>query len=89
LAALTISVCASAQTITIDTSSGARAQTIDGFGTCLAGTEGQSTWFQELYFDDLGASVLRFDIVPRFKSPYSDNTYVSPWFHDNRHRAGG
>jgi O-glycosyl hydrolase len=83
VAALCISASASAQTITIDSSSAARAQTIDGFGTCLSGTDGQSAWFQELYFEDLRASLLRFDLVPRFKPPYSDFTYNSPWFHNS------
>jgi MYXO-CTERM domain-containing protein len=82
-AALCLAASASAQTITIDTSNAAREQTIDGFGTCLAGTDGQSAWFQQLYFDDLRASLLRFDLVPRFRSPYSDFTYNSPWFHNN------
>ncbi|MCA9596676.1 MAG: hypothetical protein KC776_25340 [Myxococcales bacterium] len=71
---------AAGQTVTVDTSAGNRQQTIDGFGTCLAGTEGQSSWFQQLYFDDMQASMLRFDIVPRFAAPYSDLHYNSPWF---------
>jgi O-glycosyl hydrolase len=74
---------AAAQTVTIDTSPGARGQTIDGFGTCLSGTEAQSDWWRTLYFDDLAASIVRFDIVPHFKAPYSDFTYNSPWYHDN------
>ncbi len=71
---------AQAQSVSIDTSAANRGQTIDGFGTCLSGTEGQSAWFQQLYFDDLRASMLRFDLVPRFKAPYSDLHYNSPWF---------
>jgi len=71
---------ASAQTVSVDTSAANREQTVDGFGTCLAGTEGQSAWFQQLYFDDLRASMLRFDLVPRFKAPVSDLHYNSPWF---------
>ena len=69
---------AGAQSVAIDTS--VRAQTIDGFGTCITGAEPQQAWWQDLYFDDLGASILRMDIVPRFKSPYSDDLYNSPWF---------
>lgn len=79
LAALTAS-SANAQTVAIDTSAAGRGQIIDGFGTCLAGIDGQSDWFKKLYFDDLRASMLRFDIVPRFKAPYSDLHYNSPWF---------
>jgi MYXO-CTERM domain-containing protein len=72
---------AAGQTVSIDTS--ARQQTIDGFGTCLSGSGGTESWFQKLYFDDLKASMLRVDLTPTFKSPYSDFTYNSPWYHNN------
>src|SRR5947209_7837579 len=72
-----------AQTIMIDASPSARHQSIDGFGTCLSGNEGQQSWWQSLFFDDLQASVLRMDLTPVFKSPYSDFTYNSPWYHNN------
>src|SRR5215467_6007556 len=72
-----------AQTITIDAAPSARHQTIDGFGTCLSGNEGQQTWWRSLFFDDLQASMLRVDLTPVFKSPYSDFTYNSPWYHNN------
>lgn len=72
-----------AQTVSVDAAAAARRQTIDGFGTCLSGTEGQEEWWQDLYYDDLGASILRVDIVPRFKAPYSDFSYNSPWFHSS------
>jgi len=72
-----------AQTVTIDTSPEGRRQMMDGFGTCIAGTEGEQTWWQQLYFEDLRASILRMDLTPVFKSPYSDFTYNSPWFHNN------
>lgn len=74
-----------AQTITINTSAGARGQIIDGFGTCLAGTEAEQAWWQNLYFDDLGASILRMDLTPPFKAPITGNngTYNSPWYHNN------
>jgi O-glycosyl hydrolase len=68
-----------AQTVGIDASTAGRAQTIDGFGTCLMGKEAQSDWWRELYFDDLGASIVRVDMTPTFKSPYSDQLYDSPW----------
>ncbi len=80
VASLLIAPAARAQQISIDTSAGGSQQTIDGFGTCLAGTEGQQSWFQQMYFDDLRASILRVDITPHFASPYSDNLYVCPWY---------
>jgi len=58
-------------------------QTIDGFGTCLFGTEAEQNWWQQLYYDDMRASILRVDLTPRFVSPYGDFTYNSPWFHNN------
>jgi len=86
LAALVIG-CAAArsrgQTVTIDAAPSARHQVLDGFGCCLSGTEGQQTWWQSLFFEDLQSSMLRMDLTPVFKSPYSDFTYNSPWFHNN------
>jgi hypothetical protein len=72
-----------AQIIMIDAGPAARHQTIDGFGTCLSGNEGQQSWWQSMFFDDLQASMLRVDLTPVFKSPYSDFTYNSPWYHNN------
>jgi O-glycosyl hydrolase len=72
-----------AATVTIDTSLAARQQTIDGFGTCLAGDSGEQSWFQDLYYHDARFSILRIDMVPSFRSPYADFTYNSPWFHNN------
>lgn len=68
-----------AQTITIDTSPAGQGQVIDGFGTCLSGSEAsQTTWWTNLYYGDLQASMLRVDLTPVFRSPYSDNNYNSP-----------
>jgi O-glycosyl hydrolase len=78
-----VAVSSPGQTITIDASASARHQTIDGFGTCLSGNEGQQTWWRNLYFDDLQCSMLRVDLTPVFRSPYSDFTYNSPWFHNS------
>lgn len=74
-----------AATLTIDTSPAGRQQTMDGFGSCPAGTEAQQAWWQALYYDDLQASILRVDLTPRFKSPYNgqNGTYNSPWYHNN------
>jgi O-glycosyl hydrolase len=61
-----------------------REQRIDGFGTCTyAGDAPEQAWFQDLYFGELRASILRVDLTPRYQSPYSDWTYNSPWFHNN------
>ena len=57
-----------------------RLQEIDGFGTCI-GEEGREPAIQALYFDDLGCSIVRMDVTPRFASPYSDDRYHSPWFY--------
>ena len=78
IAALILAKRSYAQTVTIDTSAAGRRQVIDGFGTCLSGNEGTNGWWQQLYFDDLGASLLRVDLTPNFRSPYSDNAYNSP-----------
>ena len=67
-------------TITIDDSTGGQLQTIDGFGTCGSGDPPGTDWYQGAYFDDLGCSIMRMDITPIFKSPYSDHSYNSPWF---------
>lgn len=73
------------QVVVIDTSPSGRRQTIDGFGTCLYGTEAQLAWWQDLYYHDLQASILRMDLTPKFKSPHTgqNGTYNSPWFHNN------
>ncbi|MDX2195054.1 MAG: BACON domain-containing carbohydrate-binding protein [Cytophagales bacterium] len=60
-----------------------RNQTIDGLGTCLYDNVGVQSWFQNLYYDDAECSILRFDITPKFRSPYSNWTYNSPWFHNS------
>jgi O-glycosyl hydrolase len=74
-----------AQTVTIDISPAGRRQLIDGFGTCLSSNEGQQSWWQSLYFDELQCSMLRMDLTPHFKAPYTgmNGTYNSPWYHNN------
>jgi hypothetical protein len=69
-----------AQTVQIDDSPAVRGQVIEGFGSCISSDEGKSAWWQELFLDDLGASILRIDLVPRFRSPWSDLSFHSPWF---------
>ncbi len=81
---------AGAPTVTVDTSPAARGQVIDGFGTCLAGTEAEQSWWQSLYYDDLGASILRMDLTPPFRAPFTgvNGTYNSPWYHNNPYFPG-
>jgi O-glycosyl hydrolase len=69
---------AQSTSISIDTSTAGRLQTMDGFGTCLSGAEGQETWFSDLYFGDMACSMLRMDLTPKFKPPISDQQYNSP-----------
>jgi O-glycosyl hydrolase len=69
---------AKAQSVSIDVST--RYQSIDGFGTCLSGTEAKESWWQNLYFDDLQASIVRMDISPTFVAKYSNESYCSPWY---------
>ena len=77
-ASLLVSSKAAAQSVAVDTTT--RFQTIDGFGTCLSGMEATESWWQNLYFDDLAASMVRVDITPTFTSTYSNLSYCSPWF---------
>ena len=74
---------ASAATVTIDTTPAGLRQPIDGFGTCIGNDLGKDPAFQQLYFDDLGCSIARMDLTPRFAAPYSDNSYDSPWFYNS------
>lgn len=70
---------ANAQTpITIITEE--RHQTIDGFGAFQGGNMVNQSWWQELFFEDLKASIYRVDLTPQLVSPYSDLSVYSPWF---------
>jgi O-glycosyl hydrolase len=73
-------VAAKAQNVAIDLTPEGRRQVIDGFGTCITGNLPQQTWWQQLYFDDLRASILRVDLTPHFRAPWSNHNYYSPWF---------
>jgi len=64
--------------VTIDTSPEGRKQIIDGFGAHQGSGDREAAWWQELYFDDMKATIYRVDLTPKFKSPYSDNEYNSP-----------
>lgn len=68
-----------AATLTIDTSRKGRLQVIDGFGD-MPTAQAADTDYQKLYYDDLGASMLRVFLQPSFIAPYSDFNYYSPWF---------
>lgn len=72
-----------AQSVTVDASPEARRQTIDGFGAHQGGEVRNEQWWQELFYDDLRASIYRIDLTPKFVSPYSDRLYNSPWFHND------
>jgi O-glycosyl hydrolase len=71
---------AHAATITLDDSPAAQRQVIDGFGTCIGNSTAALDWVPNLYFHDSGFSILRMDLTPVFKSPWSDASYNSPWF---------
>lgn len=76
---LSFSHFAAAQpTLTVDIQ--ARQQVIDGFGAFQGGSLTEESWWKNLYFNDLGASIYRVDLTPRLKAPYSDLSYYSPWF---------
>ena len=66
--------------VTMDTSPAGQRQVIDGFGSCLSGTEAAQTWWQDLYYGDLQASLLRMALTPVFTSPYSNQEYDSPGY---------
>ncbi len=70
-----------ADPITVRILPGEIRQTIDGFGTCIHDQDADDVWFRRLFFDDLECSILRIDLTPRFKSPYADFAYNSPWMH--------
>jgi O-glycosyl hydrolase len=67
-----------AQTVSIQVLPNEPHQVIDGFGTCLYGSDADSEWFQSLFLDDLRCSILRIDLTPHFTAPFSDDAYNSP-----------
>ncbi|MBX7163573.1 MAG: hypothetical protein K1X49_07750 [Saprospiraceae bacterium] len=76
-----------AQTTLITVNSDRRFQTIDGFGAHESSLQVNTTAWQQLFFDKLGASMYRVDLTPRLKSPYSDLSYYSPWFMGSQVRS--
>jgi O-glycosyl hydrolase len=60
-----------------------RFQVIDGFGTTGSGEAAHQDWYGDLFYEELRASILRVDITPKFRAPYSDDAYNSPWFHNS------
>lgn len=71
------SIC-SGQTINVDATLVGRQQLIDGFGACTYfSTPVTQTWYKDLYFNDAECSIVRMDMTPAFKAPYSDNLYNS------------
>jgi O-glycosyl hydrolase len=65
------------QSISIDASNAGRRQVIDGFGSCIYGSEAEKSYFQTLFLDDAACSIMRMDMTPTFKAPYSNNAYGS------------
>ncbi|PHN08636.1 T9SS type A sorting domain-containing protein [Flavilitoribacter nigricans] len=55
-------------------------QIIDGFGAHQGDDAVNQSWWLDLYYDDLGASIYRVDLTPQLVSPYSDIRVYSPWF---------
>lgn len=45
-----------------------------------SGARGLQPWYSQLYFDDVGFSILRTDITPTFSAKYANLHYCSPWF---------
>ncbi len=68
------------QNIQVNVRADERQQVIDGFGAHQGNNETNAAWWQQLYYDDLGASIYRVDLTPRFVAPYSNLSYYSPWF---------
>ncbi len=65
-------------TITVNTTE--RQQVIDGFGAHQGNSQTNAAWWQQLYYDDLGASIYRVDLTPSLNAPYATLSYYSPWF---------
>lgn len=69
-----------AQTDTITVYVQEQQQIIDGFGTHQGNEDVNQSWWKELYFNDLQASIYRVDLTPQLVSPYADLQVYSPWF---------
>jgi O-glycosyl hydrolase len=66
------------QQVVIDTAQ--KFQVIDGFGAHQGNADVNQNWWQNLFFDDIEASIYRVDLTPVLRSPYSDLRVYSPWF---------
>jgi O-glycosyl hydrolase len=64
--------------ITLDTT--VKFQIIDGFGSHQGSEFTNQQWWLDLFYKDMEASIYRVDLTPRLRSPYSDLSYLSPWF---------
>lgn len=73
-----VCLCAQDAVVTIDVNT--QHQVIDGFGAHQGNEVVNEEWWQELYYGDLEASILRMDLTPRLTAPYADFSYYSPWF---------
>lgn len=72
---------------TIEIVANEQQQIIDGFGAHQGNNVVNQQWWIDLFFEDMQASIYRVDLTPKLVSPYSDLSYVSPWFmgNDNDH----
>ena len=55
-------------------------QVIDGFGAHQGDGVRNEIWWQELFFEDAGASIYRVDLTPKLIAPFSNLHVYSPWF---------
>jgi len=69
-----------AQTANIQVLATDRQQVMDGFGSHQGDAAVNQPWWQQLYYNDLGASIYRVDLTPKLKAPHSNLSYYSPWF---------
>ncbi len=61
-----------AQQGTITINPAQKFQVIDGFGAHQGNADVNQSWWQNLFFDDIEASIYRVDLTPQLRSPYSD-----------------
>lgn len=75
---INLKIYSQVNTIVIDPTQ--KHQIIDGFGSHQGNEMVNQSWFLDLFYNDIEASIYRVDLTPRLKSPYSDLSYFSPWF---------
>ena len=78
LIVLQVSALPAQSTITVSLDD--KQQLIDGFGAHQGNNDVNQDWWQDLFFDDIRATIYRVDLTPKLVSPYSDLNVYSPWF---------